>query len=126
MISSGSSSPPPAAISPPEIPITHPNISIVSLSGNDSNQDATSFWNSVEKKLFSLGTSPTAPAAQTSYDKRQKSILNSLLTDTALKWFENEVTDTTDWNILIDDLIKRLRDGRDQFRFRLEVEISFR
>ena len=77
------------------------------FSGNDPNQDATSLWNSVENKiLFSLGTRPRAPAAQTSYDKRQQSFFGSLLTDTALEWFESEVTDATDWNTLKDDYIK--------------------
>ena len=127
MASPGGSTPPPAVTPPPETPITHPNLSLVSFSGNDPNQDATSFWNSVENKiLFSLGTRPTAPAAQTSYDKRQQSLFGSLLTDTALEWFESEVTDTTDWNTLKDEFIKRFTDGRDQFRFRLEVENTFR
>ena len=127
MTSPGGSAPTPAVTPPPEIPITHPNLSLVSFSGNDPNQDATSFWNSVENKiLFSLGTRPTAPAAQTSYDKRQQSLFGSLLTDTALEWFESEVTDATDWNTLKDEFIKRFTDGRDQFRFRLEVENTFR
>ena len=120
MTSTGGSTPPPAVTPPPETPITHPNLSLVSFSGNDPNQDATSFCNSVENKiLFSLGTRPTAPVAQTSYDKRQQSLFGSLLTDTALEWFESEVTDATDWNTLKDEFIKRFTDGRDQFRFRL-------
>ena len=50
---------------PPETPITHPNLSLVSFSDDDPNQDAISFWNSVQNKiLISLGTRPTAPAAQ--------------------------------------------------------------
>ena len=127
MTSPGGSTPTPAVTPPPETPITHSNLSIVSFSGNDPNQDATSFWNSVENKiLFSLGTRPTAPAAQTSYDKRQQSLFGSLFTDTALEWLESEVTDTTDWNTLKDEFIKRFTDGRDQFRFRLEVENTFR
>ena len=69
MTSFGSISPLPAAILPPETPISHSNLSLVSISCNDSNQDANSFWNSVENKtFFSLGIRPTAPAAQTSYD----------------------------------------------------------
>ena len=83
--------------------------------------------NSVENKiLFSLGTRPTAPAAQTSYNKRQHSLFGSLLTDTALEWFESEVKDARDWNTLKDKFMKRFTDGRDQFRFILEVENTFR
>ena len=118
---------PPPAIPSPETPITHPNLSLVSFSGNDPNQDATSFWNSVENKiLFSLGTRPSTHAAQTSYDKRQQSLFGSLLTDTALEWFEREVTDATNWKPLKDEFIKRFTDGIDQFRFRLEVENTYR
>ena len=96
MTSPGGSTPPPAITLPPETPITHPNLSLVSSSGNDPYQDATSFWNSVENKiLFSLGTRPTAHAAQASYDKKQQSLFGSLLTDTALEWFESEVTGAT-------------------------------
>ena len=127
MNSPGGNTSPPAVTPPPtETPITHPNLSLVSFSGNDPNQDATSFWNSVENKiLFSLGTRPTAPAAQTSYDKRQQFLFCSLLKDTALEWFESEVTDAANWNTLKDEFIKRFKDGRDQFRFRLEVENTF-
>ena len=118
---------PPPAIPPPETPITHPNLSLISFSGNDPNQDATSLWKSVENKiLFSLGTRPTSPAAQPSYDKRQQSLFGSLLTDTALEWFESEITNATNWNTLKDEFVKRFTDGRDQFRFRLEVENTFR
>ena len=73
-----------------------------------------------------MATRPTATAAQTSYDKRQQSLLGSLLTDTALEWFESEVTNATNWNTLKDEFIKRFTDDRDQFRFRLEVENTFR
>ena len=117
----------PLLLPPPETPITHPNLSLVSFSGNDPNQDATSFWNSVENKiLFSLGTKPTEPAAQTSYDKGQQCLFGSLLTNTALEWFESEVTDATVWNTLKDEFLKRITDGKDQFGFKLEVENTFR
>ena len=107
MTSTGGITPPPAVTPPPETPITHPSFSLVSFSGNDPNQDATSFWKSVGNKiLFSLETRPTAPAAQTSYDKRQQSLFGSLLTDTSLEWFESEVTDAINWNTLKDEFKK--------------------
>ena len=110
MTTSGSSDSPPAAMPPPETPITHPELSLVSFSGNDPIQDATSFWNSVENKIpFSLGTRPTAPAAQTSYDKRQQSLLDSLLADEALEWFASEVTDATIRNTLKEVFVKICR-----------------
>ena len=100
---------PPAVTPPPETPITNPILSLVYFTGNDPNQVATSFWNSVENKiLFLLGTRPTAPAAQTSYDKRQQSLFCSLLTGTALEWFQSEATDATNWNTLKDEFIKKV------------------
>ena len=75
MTSTGGSTPHSAVTPPPETTTTHPNHLLVSFSVNDPNHDATSFWNSAENKIiFSLGTRPTAPVAQTSYDKRQQSL----------------------------------------------------
>ena len=36
-----------------DTPISHPNLSLMTFAGNDPNQNATAFWNSVENKIFS-------------------------------------------------------------------------
>ena len=53
-------------------------------------------------------------------------MFGSLLTDTALEWLESKVTDATNWNTLKDEFLKKFTDGRDQFRFRLEVENTYK
>ena len=64
-------------------------MSLVTLSGNDPRQYASDFWNSVEQKInFSLGTAiPTDPTASTYHQNRRKALFGSLLTETALEWF---------------------------------------
>ena len=95
------------------------------FSGYDPNQEAAFFWNSLNiEKLSSLGTKPGAPAANSGYNKRQQSFFSSIVTDTAIKWFEGEVAKTTTWKIPKKNKI--FLDGRDQLRFRLEVENTFR
>ena len=79
-------------------PITHPNLPFVSLSGNDSDLNAKAFWTSVENKIvFSLRQRPTDAGAQPNYDHRQKNLFGSLLTETALEWYTDEVTNATTW-----------------------------
>ena len=63
-----------------DTPISHPNLSLMTFTGNDPNQNATAFWNSVENKiLFSLGPGPADGDARRSYESRQRSLFGSLL-----------------------------------------------
>ena len=108
-------------------PITHPNLSFVSFSGNDSDLNAKAFWTSVENKIvFSLGQRPTDAGAQPNYDHRQKSLFGSLLTETALEWYTDEVTNTTTWAELKSFFLKRFTDGRDRFKHRIDAENATR
>ena len=72
-------------------PITHLKLSFVFFSGNDSDLNAKAFWTSVENKIA------TDADAQPNYDHRQKSLFGSLLTETALEWYTDEVTNATTW-----------------------------
>ena len=93
-----------------DTPISHPNLSLMTFSGNDPNQKATAFWNSVENKiLFSLGQRPADNDARRSYDSRQRSLFGSLLTDTSLEWFNGNVTNATTWAQLKDLFLNRWR-----------------
>ena len=78
-----------------DTPLSHPKMSLVTFSGNDPRQNATEFWNSVEQKInFSLGTTlPTDAAALANLQNRRKALFASILTETALEWFNN--TDPT-------------------------------
>ena len=110
-----------------DIPISHPNLSLMTFSGNDPNQNATAFWNSVENKtIFSIGQRPNDGDARRSYDSRQRSLFGSLLTDTSLEWFNDNVTNATTGAQLKDLFLNRFTDGRDQFKHRIDAENAAR
>ena len=89
-------------------------MSFVSFSGNDPDLNANAFWISVENKtVFSLGQRLTDAGAQPNYDHRKKSMIGSLLTETVLEWYTDEVTDASTWAELKDLFLKRITDGRD-------------
>ena len=110
-----------------DTPISHPNLSLMAFSGNDPDQNATALLNSVENKiLFSIGQRPTDNDARRSYDSRQRSLFGSLLTDTALEWFNDSVTNATTWAQLRDLFLNRFTDGRDQFKHKIDAENAAR
>ena len=104
-------------------PLSHPNMSLVTFSGNDPRQNANEFWSSVEQKTnFSLGTTlPTDAAALTNHQNRRNALFGSLLTETALECF-NTIDPTRNLDQIKEDFINRFTDSRDQFKCRLEVE----
>ena len=106
-----------------DTPLSHPNMSLVTFSGNDPRQNANEFWSSVEQKInFSLGTTlPTDAAALANHQNRRKALFGSLLTETALEWF-NTIDPTRTLDQIKGDFITRFTDSRDQFKYRLEVE----
>ena len=98
-------------------------MSLVTFSGNDPRQNASDFWNSVDQKInFSLGTTLlTDPTALTNHQNRRKALFGSLLTETALEWY-NTIDPTRNLDQIKGDFINRFTDSRDQFKYRLEVE----
>ena len=92
-----------------DAPISLSNVSLTTFSGNDQSQSALDFWNSVDQKVkFSMGVVPTDPDKKKSYENRQRSLFGSLLTDTALEWFNTVLND------IKDDFLDRFTDGRDK------------
>ena len=77
------------------------------------------------KKKFSLGVVPTDGDKKKSYENREKSLFGSLLTDTALEWF-NTVDQAKVLNDIKGDFLDRFTDGRDKFKHRLEVKNASR
>ena len=109
-----------------DAPISLSNVSLTTFSGNDPSQSALDFWNSVDRKVkFSLGVVPTDPDKKKSYENRQRSLFGSLLTDTALEWF-NTIDEAKVLNDIKNDFLDRFTDGRDKFKHRLEVENASR
>ena len=108
-------------------PISHPNLSLMTFSGNDPDKNASAFWNNVENKIiFSLDQRPTDNDARRSYDSRQRFLFGSLLTDTALEWFTDNATNATTWAHLKDLFLNRFFEGRDQFKHRIDAENAAR
>ena len=107
--------------------LSHPNMSLVTFSGNDPRQNANEFWSSVEQKInFSLGTTlPTYAAAVAKHQIRRKALFGSLLTETALEWF-NTIDPTRTLDQIKGDFITRFTESRDQFKYRLKVERATR
>ena len=105
-------------------PITYPNLSFVSFSGNDSDLNAKAFWTSVENKIaFSLGQRPTDAVTQPNYDHRRKRLFGTfLLTKTALEWSTDEVINATNWAKLKDLFLQIFTDGRDRFKHRPKLQ----
>ena len=102
-------------------------MSFVSFSGNDPDLNAKAFWVSDENKIvFSIGQRPTDAGAQPHYDHRQKSLFASLLTETALEWYTDEVTDATTWAELKDLFLKKFTDSSDRFKHRIDAENATR
>ena len=98
-------------------------MSLVTFSGNHPRKKASDFWNSVEQKInFSSGTTlPRDPTALTKHQNRRKALSGSLLTETALEWFNN-VDPTRNLDQIKGDSINRFTDRRDQIKYRLEKE----
>ena len=111
-----------------ETPISLTNLSLTTFSGNDPNYNALEFWNSVEQKInFSLGAHPgsTDAGKKRNYENRQRYLFGSLLTDTALEWYKGVDAAKTLADIKT-EFLDRFTDGRDKFKFRIEVENASR
>ena len=111
-----------------ETPISLTNLSLTTFSGNDPNYSALEFWNSVEQKInFSLGAHPGSsdPGKKKNYENRQRYLFGSLLTDTALEWYKGVDAAKTLTDIK-KEFLDRFTDGRDNFKFRNEVENASR
>ena len=77
-------------------------------------------------KLCSLGPRPFDADARRSHDSRQRSLIGSLLTDTALEWLNDFVTDTTTRARFKNLFLNRFTDGRDQFKHKKDAENAAR
>ena len=107
-------------------PISLSNVSLTTFSGNDPSQSALDFWNSVDQKVkFLLRVVPSDADKKKSYENRQRSLFGSLLSDTALEWF-NTVDEAEVLNDIKDEFLDRFSDGRDKFEHRLDVENASR
>ena len=110
--------------------ITHladPDLAIDKFSGTDPNQDAESFIKLIERKInFALGDALADAGELANYTLRKKALLSPILRGPAAEWYENNITNATTWENVRTNFITSISDGRNKFRYRMEVEHCFR
>ena len=99
------------------------DLAIDKFSGTDPDQDAESFIQLIERKInFALGDA----GELINYTFRKKALFSSLLRGPATEWYESNITIATTWENVRTNFITRFSDGRNKFRYRIEVEHCIR
>ena len=103
--------------------LAYPDLAINNFSGTDPDQDAESFIQLVEQKInFALGDAPADTGELVNYTFRNKALFSSLLRGPAAESYESNISNATTWEDVRTNFITRFSDGRNKFRFRMEVE----
>ena len=107
--------------------LAYPDLAIDKFSGTDPDQDAESFIQLIERKInFALGDAPGDAGELANYTFRKKALFSSLLRGPAAEWYESNITNATTWDDVRTNFITRFSDGRNKFRYRMEVEHCIR
>ena len=107
--------------------LAYPDLAIDKFSGTDPDQDAESFIQLIERKInFALGDAPGDAAELANYTFRKKALFSSLLRGPAAEWYESNITNATTWDNVRTNFVTRFSDGRNKFRYRMEVEHCIR
>ena len=107
--------------------LAYPDLAIDKFSGTDPDQDAESFIQLIERKNnFALGDAPGDAGELANYTFREKSLFSSLLRGPAAEWYESNITNATTWDDVRTKFVTRFSDGRNKFRYRMEVEHCIR
>ena len=107
--------------------LAYPDLAIDKFSGTDPDQDAESFIRLIERKInFALGDAPGDAVELANYTFRKKALFSSLLRGPAAEWYESNITNATTWDDVRTNFVTRFSDGRNKFRYRMEVEHCIR
>ena len=105
----------------------YPNLAIDKFSGTDPDQDAESFIQLIERKInFALGDAHPDADELVNYTFRKKALFSSLLRGPAAEWHESNITNVTTCESVRTNFITGSSDGRNKFRYRMEVEHCIR
>ena len=105
------------------IHLAYPDLAIDNLSGTDPNQDAETFIELVERKInFPLGDAPADDGELVNFTFRRIALFFSLLRGPVAEWYQSNTTNATTWENVRTNFITRFSDGRNKFRYRMEVE----
>ena len=103
--------------------LAYPDLAVDKISGTESDQGAESFIQLIERKInFALGDAPGDSGELANYTFRKEALLSFLLRGPAAEWYENNITNATTWENVRTNFISRFSDGRNKFRYRMEVE----
>ena len=106
--------------------LVYPDRAIDNFSGTDPDQDAETFIQLIEGKInFAFGDAPADAGELANCTFRKKALFSSLLRGPAAEWYEN-ITNATTWDNVRTNFITRFSDGRNKFRYRMEVEHCIR
>ena len=107
--------------------LAYPDLAVDKFSGTEPDQDAEPFIQLIERKIkFALGNAPGDAGELANYTFRKKALFSSLLGGPAAAWYENNITNATTWENVWTNFITRFSDGRNKFRYRMEVEHCIR
>ena len=107
--------------------LAYPDVAIDKFSCTDPDQDAESFIQLIERKInFALGDAPADAGELANYTFRKKALFSSLLRGPAAEWYESNITNATTWDNVRTNFIPSFSDGRNKFRYRMEVEHCIR
>ena len=107
--------------------LAYPDLAIDKFSGTDPDQDAESFIQLIERKYnFALGDAPADAGELVTYTFRKKALFSFLHRGPAAAWYESNITSATTWENFRANFITRFSDGRNIFRYRMEVEHCIR
>ena len=107
--------------------LAFPDLAIDNSFGTDPDQDADSFIELIERKInFALGDAAADAGELENYTFRKKALFPSLLRGPAAEWYESNITNARIWENVRTSFITRFSDGRNKFRYRMEVEVCIR
>ena len=107
--------------------LAYSHLAMDKLSGTDPDQDAESFIQLIERKInFAPGDTPGDAGELANYTLRKKALFSSVLRGPVAEWYENNITNATTWENVRTNFITRFSDGRNKFRYRMELEHCIR
>ena len=107
--------------------LAYPDLAIDKFSGKDPDQDAESFIQLIERKIiFALGDALGDAGVLAKNTFRKKALFSSLLRGPAAEWYESNITNATTWDNVRTNFVTRFSDGRNKFRYGMEVENCIR
>ena len=107
--------------------LAYPDLAVDKFPGTDPDQDAETCIQLIERKInFALRDAPGDAGELENYTFRKKALFSSLLRGPAADCYESNITNATTWENVRTNFITRFSDGRNKFRYRLEVEHCIR